>query len=277
MISLPKKAAAATAILATAVISAYAQEQIGQATLIRTSVIGQTGELAVRSPVFRDERINTSQNGLGEFRFADGTKFAIGGGSSVVVDRFIYDSSKTFDKLTLNAARGSFRWISGKSKSEAYEIQTPAGVIGIRGTRLDIYVGPNGLTSVVLLSGRARFCGSNGCRELRRSCDVVVATPAGGVSDAARVDRSIFQTVGSDRAFPFLSGRQRLSRGFQGFFGGSCGLSSSSNTRNERGGATDGRSNGRSAPSPSPGEGYGGGGDGGEGSEGGEGGGSVGD
>lgn len=229
------KLSAATALLATTMFAANAQEQVGQATLIRTAVTGQGGQLAVRSPVYSDERISTTRNGLGEFRFVDGTKFAVGGASSVVIDRFIYDSSKTFDKLTLNAAQGSFRWISGKSKSEAYEIQTPSGTIGIRGTRLDIYVAPNGLTSVVLLSGRAQFCGSNGCRELRRTCDVVVATPAGGVSDATRVDRGIFQTVGSDQAFPFLSGRQRLSRGFQGFLGGSCGLSSSSSTRTERG------------------------------------------
>ena len=52
----------------------FAQEQVGQATLIRTAVTGGKGPLAVKSPVHRDERIRTSQSGLGEFRFADGTK-----------------------------------------------------------------------------------------------------------------------------------------------------------------------------------------------------------
>lgn len=261
MISLPKTAAAATAILATSMVPASSQEQVGQATLIRTSVTGSQGELAVRSPVYRDERLNTSPSGLGEFRFADGTKFAVGSNSSVVVDRFIYDSSRTFNKLTLNAARGSFRWISGKSRSEAYEIETPAGTIGIRGTKLDIYVGPDGLTSVVLLSGRAQFCGVNGCQELRRRCDVVVATPNGGVSGASRVNREIFQTLGSDQAFPFLSGRQRLSRGFQGFFDTGCGISSKSNTRSERGGGgQDKAKSTKSSGSNNGGGGYGGGG-----------------
>ena len=130
----------------------------------------------------------TSQSGLGEFTFRDGTKFAVGGNSSVVIDRFVFDDSKTFNQLTLNAARGSFRWISGKSKSEAYEIVTPAGTIGVRGTKLDIFVGPGGITSVVLLEGAARFCGANGCEDLRRRCDVIVATPGGGVSDASRVN-----------------------------------------------------------------------------------------
>jgi hypothetical protein len=238
MKSLSRTAAAATALLVSTALPAASQEQVGQATLIRTAVTGGTGPLAAKSPVYRDERIRTSKSGLGEFVFRDGTKFAVGGNSSVVIDRFIYDDAKTFNRLTLNAARGSFRWISGKSKSEAYEIVTPAGTIGVRGTRFDIFVGAGGITSVVLLDGSVRFCGSNGCQDLRRRCDVVVATPGGGVSDPSRVNRDIFGTVGSEAAFPFLSGRQRLSRGFSSAFGGSCGLSSASMTEpKERGGA----------------------------------------
>lgn len=245
MKSLLKTAAAATAMFGWAAFPAATQEQVGQATLIRTAVTGAGGPLAVKSPVHRDERIRTSQSGLGEFVFRDGTRFAVGGNSSVVIDRFVYDDAKTFNKLTLNAARGSFRWVSGKSKSDAYEIVTPAGTIGVRGTRFDIFVGPGGITSVILLSGAARFCGANGCQDLRRRCDVVVATPGGGVSQPSRVNRDIFATVGSDAAFPFLSGRQRLSRGFNSAFGGNCGLASASMApQKERGGAD------RQAPSP---------------------------
>lgn len=216
---------AAAALLWTSV--AFAQEQVGQATFIKTAVTGGSGPLSIKSPVYRDERISTSQSGLGEFTFRDGSKFAVGGNSTVVIDRFVFNDSKTFNQLTLNAARGSFRWISGKSKSDAYEIVTPAGVIGVRGTRLDIFVGPGGLTSVVLLEGAARFCGPKGCQELRRRCDVVVATPDGDVTDPERVNRTIFETVGTSNAFPFLSGRQRLTRGFYGFASGSCGLARS--------------------------------------------------
>jgi hypothetical protein len=250
MKSLLTLAATTAALAVSTAFPAASQEQVGQATLVRTAVTGGSGPIVVKSPVYRDERIRTSNSGLGEFRFADGTKFAVGGNSSVVIDRFVYDSSKTFNKLTLNAARGSFRWISGKSKSEAYEIVTPAGTIGVRGTRFDIFVGPGGITSVVLLSGAAQFCGSNGCQELRRRCDVVVATPGGGVSDPSRVNRDIFATVGSDQAFPFLSGRQRLSSGFSSAFGGNCGLSASAGKRTERGGAD--RPDNRPAPEPEP-------------------------
>ena len=130
MRSLLRRASAAIAfIIIPTAIPAAAQEQVGQAMLIRTAVSGGSGPLSVRSPVYRDERIRTSRSGLGEFTFRDGTKFAVGGNSSVVIDRFVYDGSKTFNKLTLSAARGSFRWISGKSRSDAYQIVTPAGTI----------------------------------------------------------------------------------------------------------------------------------------------------
>ncbi len=250
----------AFAALVAGAASSHSQEQVGQATLIRTAVTGEKGALAVKSPVFQDERIRTSNSGLGEFRFADGTKFAIGSNSSVVIDRFIYDSSKTFDNLTLNAARGSFRWISGKSKSQAYKIVTPAGTIGVRGTRFDIYVGPDGTTSVVLLSGRAQFCGANGCQDLRRRCDVVVATPRGGVTGASRVNKEIFQQVGNDRAFPFLTGRQQLSRAFYSTTG-SCGLSAFGNSPGQK--EHGDRQPSRSVPSGGGGEGGGGNDDGG--------------
>ena len=91
------------------------------------------------------------------FVFRDGTKLAVGWGSSVVIDKFIFDDSNSVKKLTIKAAKGTFRWISGNSSSSAYEIVTPAGTIGVRGTAFDFYVGSNGVTAVVLLNGSRNF------------------------------------------------------------------------------------------------------------------------
>ena len=193
---------------------------------------GSNGPLAVKGAVHRDERICTSKSGLGQFVFLDGTKLAVGWGSSVVIDKFVYDDSKSVKRLTIKAAKGTFRWISGNSKSSAYEIVTPAGTIGVRGTEFDVHIGPDGTTAVVLLKGQAQFCGANGCQQLKRHCDCVVATPKGGVTDTRRVDRSIFKTLGSTRALPFLSGTQRLSNGF-GTMSSSCGLSRTAAQTNE--------------------------------------------
>ena len=99
---------------------APAAEPVGEATLIRTEVTGARGPLVVRAPVHRDERIKTSISGLGQFIFRDGTKLAVGAGSSVVIDNYVYDDANSAKKLTIRAAKGTFRWISGNSSSAAY-------------------------------------------------------------------------------------------------------------------------------------------------------------
>jgi hypothetical protein len=218
---------------------APAAEQVGQAVLIKTEVTGQDGPIAVNGPVHRDERIRTSQSGLGQFIFRDGTRLAVGWGSSVVVDKYVFDDSQSVKKLTIRAAKGTFRWVSGNSSSSSYQILTPAGTIGVRGTAFDFYIGPDGTTAVVLLNGAARFCGAGGCRELQQRCDCVIARPNGNMTATRRVDRNVLRTLGNQRALPFLSGAQRLSGGL-GMMGG-CSLASVIQDRSDRD---------RPAPSP---------------------------
>ena len=226
-----------------------AAEPVGEAVLIKTEVTGAGGPLAVDAPVHRDERIKTSKSGLGQFLFRDGTKLAVGWGSSVVIDKFVYDDTDSVKKLTIKAAKGTFRWISGNSKSSAYQILTPAGTIGVRGTAFDFYVGADGTTAVVLLNGSARFCGAGGCRELKRRCDCVVAKRNGQITDTRRVDRNIFKTLGSSKALPFLSGNQKLTGGL-GITGTGCGLSMAAAEPVDNGSLPSGRAPSRSPQSP---------------------------
>ncbi len=209
---------------------AVAIEPIGKAVEIRTAVTGASGDVAINDPVFQDERIRTSKSGLGQFVFRDGTKLAVGWGSSVVVDKFVFDGSNSVKKLTIKAAKGTFRWVSGKSNHTAYEILTPAGTIGVRGTAFDFYIAGDGTTAMVLLGGAASFCGAGGCRQLTRRCDYVVAKRGGSVTAARRVDRGIFKALGNARALPFLSGNQKLAAG--GGYGG-CGLARAADAERE--------------------------------------------
>lgn len=211
---------------------ALAAEPVGQATLIRTEVSGQGGPIIVNDQVHRDERIRTSQSGLGQFIFRDGTKLAVGWGSSVVIDKYVFDDTDSVRRLSIKAAKGTFRWVSGNSKSSAYQIQTPAGTIGVRGTAFDFYVGPDGTTAVVLLNGAATFCGPGGCRQLQQRCDCVIARPNGNMTDTQPVDRSVLQRLGNQRALPFLSGNQSLTGGL-GMLGG-CRMASVAPERQDR-------------------------------------------
>ncbi|TCU15817.1 FecR family protein [Rhizobium sullae] len=222
-----------TAAVLCAVLSSpmpvSATEQVGQAIRIKTQVTGQSGPLTVNAAVHRDERIRTSQSGLGQFVFRDGTKLAVGWGSSVVIDKYIFDDSQSVKRLSIRAAKGTFRWISGSSKSSAYQILTPAGTIGVRGTAFDFYVGPDGTTAVVMLNGAAEFCGPGGCRQLTRRCDCVVATRNGNMTDVARVNQGVLRRLGTSDALPFLSGGQSLT----GMMGGGCGLTAALQRRPE--------------------------------------------
>lgn len=210
----------------------FAAEPVGQAVVVKTEVTGQSGPIEVDTSVHRNERIRTSPSGLGQFLFRDGTKLAVGWGSSVVIDKYVFDDSESVKKLTIRAAKGTFRWVSGNSNSSAYQILTPAGTIGVRGTAFDFYVGPDGTTAVVLLNGAARFCGPGGCRQLQQRCDCVVAKPNGDMSAARRVDPSVLEALGNQRALPFLSGNQRLSGGI-GMLGG-CNIASAAPERKDR-------------------------------------------
>ncbi|MBX3583024.1 MAG: FecR domain-containing protein [Rhizobiaceae bacterium] len=266
-----QRTAFAGLVLSAIASSLSAAEQVGKATLIATAVTGDGAPLAAKSPVHRNERIKTSGTGLGEFLFSDGTKFAVGSNSSVVIDKFVYAGDSSVQNLTINAAKGSFRWISGGSKSSAYKIATPAGTIGIRGTAFDVFIGRGGATAVVLLKGSVQFCGANGCRDLRKRCDYIIATPGGGVSDPARFDKQALEQMRSAQAFPFMTGKQRLSRRFR--VGSGCMSSASLKqkaTSSSQSRAPQGSSSAPSGPS-------GGGGDNDGGSDGGpDGGGTTG-
>ncbi|WFU11542.1 FecR domain-containing protein (plasmid) [Rhizobium sp. CB3090] len=225
---------AAIAVLSVTLLAPFssrAAEKVGEAVLIKTEVTGAGGPLAVADPVHRDEQIRTSISGLGQFTFRDGTKLAVGAGSSVVIDKFVFDDSGAVKKLTINAAKGTFRWMSGNSNHSAYQIVTPAGTIGVRGTAFDFYVGRNGTTAVVLLNGAAQFCGAGGCRQLKAQCDCVVAKRNGEISDPRRVNRDILKTLGNQKALPFLSGDQTLSGRMAFAGGGDCGLSTAMRDR----------------------------------------------
>ena len=229
MLSLRAPGVAAVAAALCFAVPSMASEVVGQAVLIKTKVAGQSGPLSVKAPVHRNERISTSASGLGQFLFRDGTKLAVGGGSSVVIDKFVFDNSSSVKKFSIKAAKGTFRWISGGSDSSAYQIVTPAGTIGVRGTSFDFYVGPDGTTAIVLLSGAAKLCGARRCKQLERRCDFVVAKRNGAVTDARRINRSIFSTLGNKRALPFLSGAQQLTSAFGSSYG--CGISVASAIR----------------------------------------------
>ncbi len=230
---------AIAALIATIPCAVNASEQVGQVVRTSVQVSGQSGALTRGDAIHRNERIRSNASGTGAFIFEDGTKLAVGPNSSIVIDEFVYRGGAKFDKLVIGASRGTLRWISGKSDHSAYQIMTPSGALGVRGTAFDVYVGPDGVTAVTLLNGAAEFCNARGCESLRRRCDFLLARPDGSITRPRGVVRDLGINRRADDVFPFLTGKSGLPRGFKA--NSSCaGLgvnatgSGGSNSRRER-------------------------------------------
>ena len=75
----------------------------------------------------------------------------------MVIDAFVFNDDNTARKISINAVRGAFRFITGNSPKDAYSITTPTATIGVRGTEFDFNVDPrDGTTRVVQFEGKTR-------------------------------------------------------------------------------------------------------------------------
>lgn len=205
--SVSRLAALSVAALFAVVPPAFA-EAVGKAVLVRTVVSGEKGNLAQYDPVNRNENIRTNSTGLGQFQFDDGSKLALGPNASIVIDEYVLGDGKTVSAMALNTVKGAFRWISGKSPSSAYKIQTPLGTLGVRGTAVDGYIG-NGVAMFVLLKGGITFCKGSNCVNVDRPCDFIVAQADGSITQPEQVSSDVVQLYGKN-SVPFLINNSRL-------------------------------------------------------------------
>ena len=202
---------------------AWASEPIGTvlkaAQTVKASGTQGTRVLSRSDDVFYRDRISSNGRGSGEFQFSDGTKLAVGPGASLVIDEFVFKGKSRFDKLSLSAAKGTFRWISGNSASSAYKIKTPYGTMGVRGTAFDVTI-RNGRVYIALISGSAVFCKGSKCRTLKKTCDFIVADGQ-KISEPAQVSSATNKNETAAQLFPYLASPARLSSRFR-VGGGNC-------------------------------------------------------
>ena len=99
----------------------------------------------------------------------------------MTLDRFVYEGDAGAQKVTVNLAKGLFRFTTGALDKKAYTINTPTAAIGVRGTILDIKVSGN--TRVTLVEGRAIVCSRRGGTTFEqqiRACGKALAGGSGG-------------------------------------------------------------------------------------------------
>jgi FecR protein len=122
---------------------------IGVAASITPSAEGGTGTvfqtLAPGSELHANETVRTGDAGKADLVFIDRTNLTVGPTSEVVLDKFVYDPVGSNGKVVLQATRGAFRFATGTQDHSAYQIKTPYGSLGVRGTAFTCEVRPKGV------------------------------------------------------------------------------------------------------------------------------------
>jgi hypothetical protein len=162
--------------------------------------------LAAGSPVYENDRIVTGGGNV-QIIFIDDTKLVVGPNSTLVIDRILMRGGNKARKFSVDALRGTFRFISGNSGKAAYDIQTAHATIGIRGTGFDFSVGF--ATLVAVHNGRINLCAYNRCESVDDHCGVGQA--GGGKVDELR-GRAKGRAV---RSLPYVFNQGQLAQPFR--------------------------------------------------------------
>ena len=111
------------------------QEVSGSATV--THVDGSTEAIAVGTPIFEGDVVQTDASGAVNIVFADQTSFAVSEDARLAIDKYVFDPSTQAGETDFSILKGVFVFTSGligRDDPDEVHIQTPAGSIGIRGT-----------------------------------------------------------------------------------------------------------------------------------------------
>ena len=108
------------------------------------------------SPVFLNDRIDTAVNSKVSFTFDDGSTLSLAENAKVNISKHIYDPEKNTRQTVINVSLGAVRFVVTKAKKEkgsSFQVVTPVGIAGVRGTEFVVSVDKDGKTTFVVLEG----------------------------------------------------------------------------------------------------------------------------
>lgn len=95
--------------------------------------------------VLEADGLRTGLDGRMGVTLNDDTRVSIGPSSEVRLDRFVYAPAESHFAVALNIVRGVAAYVSGriaKLSPDSIRLETPAAIVGVRGTSLGIRVEP---------------------------------------------------------------------------------------------------------------------------------------
>lgn len=95
------------------------------------------------TPIYQGSTLTTGSDGSLGITLKDNTVMSFGPDTEVSIDDYLYKPAQDRLKLVARIAKGTLHYLSGiiaKLKPEAVSINTPTGIIGVRGTRFAVKV-----------------------------------------------------------------------------------------------------------------------------------------
>lgn len=142
-------ASAALAVLLFASAAFGVQpEAVGRIKLVSGAVVLVRGDMQLPAQagqmLYQSDMLRTGADGNVGVALKDDTRVALGPGSEVRLDRFAYAPAEGQLALVLRVMQGAVAYVSGriaKLAPDAVRIETPAAILGVRGTTLAIRIG----------------------------------------------------------------------------------------------------------------------------------------
>ena len=146
-------------------------ENLGHVSRLKGASFAQHGQelrpLALNSPVQRQDILKTGPGARLELTLLDETKLTLGADTTFALERYDLARQKGEGAVLLKLTKGAFRVATGELsalRGGPFEVDTPLGTIGIRGTEFWGGFLTDTELSVLLISGKGVYIKNDGGR-----------------------------------------------------------------------------------------------------------------
>lgn len=140
------------ALLVATSVPAFAQQPPAAAGRVKIAsgeaFIVRNGKAISAKPgdaVFASDNLRTGEDGAIGVTLKDATRLSLGPSSELRLERFVYAPESGGLAMVIKFLRGASTYVSGriaKLAPDAVRLETPAAIVGVRGTTLAIRVEP---------------------------------------------------------------------------------------------------------------------------------------
>ena len=127
-------------------LTGKARVEHAAAVVVQASLpAGDVADAKIGDLVYRGDMVQTGVGSSLGITFVDGSTFRLSANSRMELNEFVYDPHSNSNSTLISLSEGTFSFIAGQiARSGDMKIDTPVGVMGIRGTAPRIEVRKDG-------------------------------------------------------------------------------------------------------------------------------------